>query len=176
MLPTKTIFLDEFITYTGFDKSECINTLEEIQELGWIKQEQNGYYLHQILKEVLLSKIEPLFEEVKYLVEYFQSQMYVGETGNPMDKVKYIDYGIAIFDVLSKKKDRDIQLLCGYFANQIGSLNNYLADYPKALEYYQKSLTIKEKVLGLEHPKTSTSYNNIGLVYKSMGDYPKALE
>jgi tetratricopeptide (TPR) repeat protein len=31
-------------------------------------------------------------------------------------------------------------------------------------------------VLGLEHPDTATSYNNIGGVYASQGDYPKALE
>jgi tetratricopeptide (TPR) repeat protein len=176
MLPTKTIFLDEFITYTGFDRSECINTLEDIQEMGWIKNEQNGYYLHQILKEVLLSKIEPSFEEVKYLVEYFKSQMYVKDTENPMYKVKYIDYGIAIFDVLSKKEDRDVQIMSGTFANQIGILNYHLGDYPKALEYYQKSLAIREKVLGLEHPNIAQSYNNIGELYRSMGDYPKALE
>jgi tetratricopeptide (TPR) repeat protein len=48
--------------------------------------------------------------------------------------------------------------------------------YDKALEYYQKTLAINEKVLGKEHQYTATSYNNIGSVYKSMGDYPKALE
>ena len=51
-----------------------------------------------------------------------------------------------------------------------------MGDYPKALEYYQKALAIKEKVLGEEHPSTATSYNNIGGVFDSRGDYPKALE
>ncbi len=182
MLPTKTISLDDFITYTGFDRSECINTLEDIQEMGWIKNEQNGYYLHQILKEVLFSKIEPSFEEVKYLVEYFQWQMYVGDTDNTMDKVKYIDYGIAIFDVLLKKEDKDVQLLSLYFANQIGILNDSLGevyintrDYSKALQCYLQSLTVRVKVVGSEHQKSAKSYKNIGSVYYYMEDYSKAL-
>jgi tetratricopeptide (TPR) repeat protein len=37
-------------------------------------------------------------------------------------------------------------------------------------------LEIFEKVLGKEHPYTATSYNNIGEVYRTQGDYTKALE
>jgi tetratricopeptide (TPR) repeat protein len=51
-----------------------------------------------------------------------------------------------------------------------------IGEYDKALEYYQKSLKIREKVYGKEHPKTAISYNNIGLVYDSKGEYNKALE
>ncbi|MCL2169691.1 MAG: tetratricopeptide repeat protein, partial [Defluviitaleaceae bacterium] len=49
-------------------------------------------------------------------------------------------------------------------------------DYPKALEWYYKALAIAEKVLGLEHPHTAATYNNIAGVYDNQGDYPKALE
>ena len=51
-----------------------------------------------------------------------------------------------------------------------------MADYGKALEYYQKALGIREEALGLGHPSTATTYNNIGGVYVEMGDYGKALE
>jgi CHAT domain-containing protein len=51
-----------------------------------------------------------------------------------------------------------------------------MGDYGEALEYYQKALAIREKVLGAQHPSKATSYSSIGLVYHSMGDYPKALE
>eukprot|EP01022_Parablepharisma_sp_SALTPOND_P013505 TRINITY_DN1811_c0_g1_i8.p2 TRINITY_DN1811_c0_g1~~TRINITY_DN1811_c0_g1_i8.p2 ORF type:complete len:145 (-),score=15.17 TRINITY_DN1811_c0_g1_i8:228-662(-) len=51
-----------------------------------------------------------------------------------------------------------------------------MGDCKKALEYHLKSMNIIEKVLGVEHPDTATSYNNIGFVYDNMGDYKKALE
>ena len=49
-------------------------------------------------------------------------------------------------------------------------------NYPKALEFYTKALSIREKVLGKDHPDTADSYNDIGSIYSDTGDYPKALE
>ena len=49
-------------------------------------------------------------------------------------------------------------------------------DYDQALEYLQKSLAIRIKILGEENSETEASYMNIGLVYKEKGDYDKALQ
>jgi len=49
-------------------------------------------------------------------------------------------------------------------------------NYPKALEWHQKALVIREKVLGKEHPSTALTYNNLALVNSHLSDYPKALE
>ncbi|CAF1533235.1 unnamed protein product, partial [Rotaria magnacalcarata] len=45
----------------------------------------------------------------------------------------------------------------------------------KALEFYEKSLKIKEISLPPTHPDLATAYNNIGGVYYNMGEYSKAL-
>ena len=50
------------------------------------------------------------------------------------------------------------------------------AKYDKALELEKQLLQIREKLYGLEHPDTATSYNNIGVVYDDKGDYDTALE
>ena len=42
-------------------------------------------------------------------------------------------------------------------------------NYDEALEFYRKALEIVEKVLGMEHPSTATTYNNIAGVYQAMG-------
>ena len=49
-------------------------------------------------------------------------------------------------------------------------------DLPKALEHYQKSLAIRLKQLGPEHPYVATSYNNMAYVYKAKKDLAKAKE
>ena len=51
-----------------------------------------------------------------------------------------------------------------------------LADYNKALEYYEKALAIYEEILGKEHPLTALAYNNIAAIYDKQGNYGKALE
>ena len=49
-------------------------------------------------------------------------------------------------------------------------------EYDKALEHYQKSLAIKLKQLGPEHPSVAISYNNMAYVYKAKKDLAKAKE
>jgi len=62
-----------------------------------------------------------------------------------------------------------------------GTLNNigYFANHnegnvSKALEYYQKSLKVKEEIG--DKGIIASSLNNIGAIYRSQGDIPKALE
>ena len=49
-------------------------------------------------------------------------------------------------------------------------------DYDKAIEYFQKSLKINLKKLGLEHQDVARDYNNLGVAYQSKGDYDEAIE
>ena len=49
-------------------------------------------------------------------------------------------------------------------------------NYSEALKWHRKALSIREKVLGKEHPDTATTCNNIAVVYASQGNYSKALE
>ena len=46
----------------------------------------------------------------------------------------------------------------------------------EALDSYEKSLSLRKKVLGEEHPYTADSYNNIGTIYDDLGEHEKALE
>ena len=55
-------------------------------------------------------------------------------------------------------------------------LEEYLAQYNRALEYYQQAFAIRKQVFGESHPDVATSYNNIGCVYGFQGDYAHALE
>ena len=60
--------------------------------------------------------------------------------------------------------------------HDIGEVYRNLCDYPKALEYGNKSLDIRKKVLGENHLETAESYNDTGLVYFYKGSYDRAIE
>ncbi len=49
-------------------------------------------------------------------------------------------------------------------------------NYKKSLKYHEKYLKIEIKLVGEEHLNVAASYNSMGLVYKSMGNYTKALK
>jgi tetratricopeptide (TPR) repeat protein len=60
--------------------------------------------------------------------------------------------------------------------NSLGTLYEKNGDYPRAEEYLQKCLSIREDVLPANHPDMATIYNSLGTLYDSKGDYPRAEE
>ena len=60
--------------------------------------------------------------------------------------------------------------------NNLGLVYGSQGDYHKAIEHHTKSLSIRLKTLGAEHPHVANSYNNLGLAYNYQGGYPKAIE
>ena len=46
----------------------------------------------------------------------------------------------------------------------------------ESIEYYQKSLEIRLKTVGEDHPDTADSYNNIGIAYMNQGKFNEAIE
>ena len=49
--------------------------------------------------------------------------------------------------------------------NNIGTINNNIGNYDKALEAHRKALDIRLNILGEKHPVVAISYNNIGEIY-----------
>ena len=60
--------------------------------------------------------------------------------------------------------------------SQLGNCETKFGSYDIALEYYEKSLAIRLKTLGGEHPDVANSYNNIGFIWDDKDEYDKALE
>jgi tetratricopeptide (TPR) repeat protein len=71
------------------------------------------------------------------------------------------------------REEKDIARLY----NSIGAfLERLFRNDSLTMEFHQKALAIRERVLGTDHSDTATSYNNIGSTYNSMQNYPKAIE
>ncbi|CAF1927668.1 unnamed protein product, partial [Rotaria magnacalcarata] len=51
-----------------------------------------------------------------------------------------------------------------------------MGEYSKALEYYEKSLKIREISLPPTHPNVAISYWSIGDIYSKTDEYSKALQ
>ena len=60
--------------------------------------------------------------------------------------------------------------------NNLGMAYDAKGAYDTAIEYYNKSLSIKLKTLGGDHPSVATSYNNLGGAYHNKGAYDTAIE
>ncbi|MBI4648694.1 MAG: tetratricopeptide repeat protein, partial [Bacteroidia bacterium] len=58
--------------------------------------------------------------------------------------------------------------------NNIGYIYGNQGDIPRALEFFSKSLNIREEIG--DKKGMAGSYNNIGAIYDNQGDIPRALE
>jgi tetratricopeptide (TPR) repeat protein len=60
------------------------------------------------------------------------------------------------------------------YLNMAGRAYNEAGRYSEAEPLYKRSLQIREKVLGPEHPDVAASLNNLALLYRDQGRYPEA--
>jgi tetratricopeptide (TPR) repeat protein len=82
------------------------------------------------------------------------------------------DEALEIWEAL-KKEDLS-EGLKGTLANDLGSVYQAKGEWDKAIDYYQRSLAIHEK-LGDEHGM-SIIFNNLGSVYQAKGEWDKAID
>lgn len=62
------------------------------------------------------------------------------------------------------------------YLNQAGLVAQTLANYAKAIEFYQLALDSDLKTHGEEHPSVARDRNNLGGAYTALGQYEKAIE
>ena len=170
-----SIFFDAF-KWAGLEDDE-VDNLGELQKRGWIERSDEGYLIHTIVKgSVEQQQGKVVFDEERY--EELIDKLADTDKYMPKDMVyskvrEYIVVPETICQFLignNSKQKRSSTLyhnLAGVYRDQ--------GDYDKALEYYEKSREIKEKVLGKDHRDTATTYNNMAGVYRDQGDYDKAL-
>ena len=46
-----------------------------------------------------------------------------------------------------------------------------IGEYNRAKELHEKALVIRKKVFGEDHADVATSYNDLAVVYKRLGEY-----
>jgi tetratricopeptide (TPR) repeat protein len=118
----------------------------------------------------VLKKIESESEDIENMsIEEVANALELTPYDNFIDKKKYIDraeYWINSY----KEEDENYALLL----NNLAELYESMGEYKKVEPHYLKSLKIREKILGEEHPDIATSYNNLAGLYRSMGAYKKA--
>ena len=63
----------------------------------------------------------------------------------------------------------------GRICGQLGSAHYNKGYFQEAITFYEKYFEIYKKIVPLTHPVFAVWHNNVGSVYDSLGDYPKAL-
>ena len=141
---------------------------------GWLQFdiEQKSYALHPVFAQFIYKKCRPVLEKHQGLIESCKMSLQIPKSGSALECQKYIPFAENIIEKIETREEIE---KAGLMA-ELAYLLQYIAEYKKAEELYEKSLRIRKKIFGEEHPATAASYNNLAGVYKSQGEYQKAEE
>lgn len=89
-------------------------------------------------------------------------------------KGKALDFQLRALEIMEQHWDSREELAAA--SNNVGLALSEYGDYRRSLEYLNKALSIRARVLPPDHPDLALSYNNVGMTYGYLGDRAKALE
>jgi tetratricopeptide (TPR) repeat protein len=95
------------------------------------------------------------------------------ESGEYRDYQQEARKAIAYFEKALDFSEQD-PLDEAYRLNELGYINNFLGHYAEAEPLFRRSLSIREKQLGSDHPDVANSLNNLAGLYDSQGKYAEA--
>ena len=130
------------------DADDILNGLREIKAVG-----------KQAIEELIL-RASTMIADDKYSID---------------ERIERVDAIYAKADELAHECDYDEEKYDKLLFEYAAFLSIY-AKYNKAVEIYNRVITLRERLYGTEHPDTAKSYNNIGVVYNDLSEYEKALE
>ena len=148
-------------------------------------EENCGAFLHGVSNQydpkqydhVRFRQMAELFENAANTLED-KTGHWANQAGYFWGEVAENQRALACYLRSVKKKEKhqpdSSGLATGY--NNVGYTYGELGDHEKALEYKQKALAIRERVLPPDHPDLAQSYNNVGSTYGALGDHEQALE
>jgi len=159
------------------------------------EKESTGQYRRQIINYFTSHEIDDR-SKPELAFQYYNTDDWDGLYGvlADYDTFKYFDhvnqYLLGHYWKALVSVDKDRYSLSAYLSppseknaelsltlNNIGLfVQDVMADYSMALEFYKQALTLGKDLFGQEDPEIATFYNNIGNVYDRQGDYERALE
>ena len=120
-----------------------------------------------------------LLHPLTFVTLYYSDKFQLGKYWNVLlsaDKQKYAPNSYAE-EIAAYCKEAEEEEDSGWYYDIIGTFfSEVVLDLDSAISITQRGLEERKRTYGEENSDTASSYNNIGLVYSSLGDYPKALE
>ncbi|CAF3648275.1 unnamed protein product [Adineta steineri] len=156
------------------DEEEVLFSMHSVFRVQDIKQMDENNPLYEV-NLTLTADNDP---ELNRLTNYIRQECFPNEEGwyrlgLLLFKMGRYDTAEGVYQILldQKKDDKDRAIIYHRFGQVKGSQKKY----QEALNLYEISLTIKNKILPPNDPDLASCYNNIGAVHNNMANYPAAL-
>ncbi|CAF1405316.1 unnamed protein product [Adineta steineri] len=156
------------------NEEEVLFSMHSVFRIQDIKQIDGNNRLYEV-NLILTADNDP---ELSRLTDYIRKESSPDEEGwyklgSLLWKMGQFDKAEDIYQVLLDQTNDDKDT--AFIYHRFGMIKYSQGKYEEALTFYEKSLTIRQKILVPNDPELAKSYNNIGAVHDDMGNYPKAL-
>lgn len=168
-----TPFADLNRTSSIRNEDEILFSMNSVFRIGEVTNLNKNDKLWQI--DLTLTSDDD--EDLRLLTNEIEKEVQGGtgwqSLGKLLIQVGQVDKAEELYRTLLKQKATTREKAIYY--HQLGCIKDQQANYPKALAFYERALTLKKEIFAENDPELATSYNNIGLVYSKMAEPSKAL-
>jgi tetratricopeptide (TPR) repeat protein len=154
-------------------EEEILFSMHSVFRIGQVKQIDKNDRLWQV-DLTLTSENDPqLHTLTKCMQEETAESTGWLRLGRLMIKLSHFDKAEELYEILLKQTTYEVEK--ANLFHHLGAVKDEHGKYAEAIEFYEKSLEINQKILPTNNPHSASTYSNIGLVYDNMGEYSKAL-
>ncbi len=157
------------------DRLEAV-VVKAFQRLGALglldKQQGESYRMHRLLALFVRERSVSTESEAQADVEQalLEQAQELNAAGYPAPLLAWQPHLREVTHAAVQRKSELAASLC----NELGSHLIHIGAYSEAQDYLQQALSIRQHVLGPEHPDVASSLNNLAMLYYNQGKYEQA--
>ncbi|MFH1947184.1 MAG: tetratricopeptide repeat protein [Candidatus Magasanikbacteria bacterium] len=167
-------FLYSLLQVQKLDWKDNFSTkLKRLYCTGFLhKNKKNeSYRLRTVLYDVWRTSQFTTINEIRSLIDTVINLLgRYDPKDNPIEKISFIPYGVAIIELFPNKIDSDLALL----RNKLAMVYKDLGKYEKACDLLEEALKITKENFGEKHPNVAYCQSNLAMVYSDLGEYEKS--
>ncbi|MFN0173126.1 MAG: tetratricopeptide repeat protein [Saprospiraceae bacterium] len=160
-------------------EKEFKKCLRRLARLHWLVEKDGGYRCHPVIAETAKAQLLPNALNCGELIKKVTSLLAPDKETNepPIKRAPYGPLAEAVFKGVWNEmgdfmeEDGEVARLAVWMDNLFGSSGEIF----KSLDYSQKAVSIREKILPQEHLDLAESYNNLAVTYGALGEHQKRL-
>lgn len=144
------------------------NTFESLVDEGWLDESENGYSMHDKIREDIQSKGIPE-STLKAFLDCLAHNRYIKSGEVYTSVLVKLELAEAVLSYI-KTENLDYAYAC----HNLAWAYDGQAQFDRAIQLYETDIRIEEQ----SNPNSlslAATYNNLGIVYDSKGDYDQAL-
>jgi Tfp pilus assembly protein PilF len=161
--------LDHMVT----DNLQWDDALKALRHYALIEAAKESHSIHRLVQAITRDRL-PVEERAQWAEAAIQCVAALFPSGNAADDPRTWPIYARLFphasSVISHVDEMDDAKVGSTLLLQMGFYLERRAQFAEARPYYERALAIREQVLGLQHPGTANSLNNLGYLLRAQGD------